>query len=142
MQIQLKTATPFPDQDRIQNDVAWAKYQSKLDMSEVYEQICVIERDVPKTGFATIQGTFLSNVIQQGDCNAPSTFQRLMSHLYSATILADLFIAILMTYSSTLTPSKIIRGTWQLYFESLEKITYYFPKRKRRLTYILQIWIA
>ena len=35
--------------------------------------------DVPKTAFAMIFGTFVSLVMQQGDCNAPSTFQRLMT---------------------------------------------------------------
>ena len=100
----VKDATPFPDQERIRNDVAKAKYRSKIDMSEAYEQIRVIERDVEKTAFATIQGTFVSQVIQQGDCNAPSTFQRLMTHLFRNVIgryihcyLDDIFI-----YSSSI----------------------------------------
>jgi transposase InsO family protein len=100
----VKDATPFPDQDRIRNDVARAKYRTKIDMSEAYEQIRVLEKDVHKTGFATIQGTFESNVIQQGDCNAPSTFQRLMTLLFRSYIgrfvhcyLDDIFI-----YSDTI----------------------------------------
>jgi hypothetical protein len=95
----VKDATPFPDQDRIRNDVARAPYRSKIDMSEAYEQIRIVERDVSKTGFSTIQGTFVSTVIQQGDCNAPSTFQRLMTHLFRDCIgrfvhcyLDDIFI--------------------------------------------------
>src|ERR1700749_2935347 len=48
-------------------------------MSEAYEQILVALKDVPKTAFATIFGTFVSRVMQQGDCNAPSTFQRTMT---------------------------------------------------------------
>jgi hypothetical protein len=78
----VKDATPFPDQDRIRNDVARACYCSKLDMSEAFEQIRIIPCDVHKTAFSTTQGTFLSNVIQQGDCNGPSTFQRLMTPLF------------------------------------------------------------
>jgi hypothetical protein len=100
----VKDATPFPNQDRIRNDVARAKYRSKIDMSEAYEQIRVIDRDVGKTGFSTIHGTFVSTVIQQGDCNAPSTFQRLMTHLFRDCIgrfvhcyLDDIFI-----YSDTI----------------------------------------
>jgi transposase InsO family protein len=95
----VKDATPFPDQDRIRNDVARARYRSKIDMSEAYEQIRIVERDVHKTGFSTIHGTFVSTVIQQGDCNAPSTFQRLMTHLFRTCIgryvhcyLDDIFI--------------------------------------------------
>lgn len=100
----VKDATPFPDQDYIRSDVARSRYRSKIDMSEAYEQIRVLEKDVDKTGFSTIAGTFVSNVIQQGDCNAPSTFQRLMSHIFRDLIgrsvhcyLDDIFI-----YSDTI----------------------------------------
>ena len=77
-----KDVSPFPDQDTIWHDVARAAYRSKLDMSEAYEQICVCDEDVPKTAFATIFGTLVSRVMQQGDCNAPSTFQRLMTFVF------------------------------------------------------------
>ena len=51
-------------------------------MSKVYEQICVRLEDVPKMAFATIFGTFVSLVMQQGDCNVPSTLQRLMTAVF------------------------------------------------------------
>ena len=66
--------TLYPDQDIIHNDMARAAYQSKLDMSEAYEQIRIIPEHVHKTAFATVLGTFRSQVMQMGDCNAPSTF--------------------------------------------------------------------
>ena len=62
--------------------IAHALYRSKLAMSEAYEQICVRPEDVPKMAFATIFGTFMSLVMQQGDCNVPSTFQRLMTAVF------------------------------------------------------------
>jgi hypothetical protein len=74
--------TPMPDQDRIRNDVARAPYRSKLDMSDAYKQIRVDPADVHKTSFSTIYGTFWSHVMQQGDCNASATFQRLMTHIF------------------------------------------------------------
>jgi hypothetical protein len=74
--------TPMPDQDRIRNDVARAAVRSKLDMSDAYEQIRIEPEDVHKTSFSTIYGTFRSHVMQQGDCNAPATFQRLMTHIF------------------------------------------------------------
>ncbi len=68
-------------------------------MSEAYEQICIRPEDVSKTAFATIYGTFVSLVMQQGDCNAPSTFQRLMTSVFCDLIarfvhfyLDDIFI--------------------------------------------------
>ncbi|QRV99475.1 Transposon Tf2-1 polyprotein [Ceratobasidium sp. AG-Ba] len=77
----VKDITPFPDQDEIREHIARAIYRSKLDMTNAYEQICIVPADVLKTAFKTVYGTFYSNVMQQGDCNAPSTFQRLMTHL-------------------------------------------------------------
>ena len=56
-----------------------------------------------KTAFATIAGTYISNIMQQGDCNAPVTFQRLMTSIFRDVIgkflhvyLDDIFI-----YSNT-----------------------------------------
>ena len=71
----VKDMTPFPDQGIIHNDMARAAYCSKPDMSEAYEQIHIIPEHIHKTAFATVLGTFRSQVMQMGDCNAPSTFQ-------------------------------------------------------------------
>ena len=77
-----KDLTPMPDQDAIRHAVAKARYRSKCDISNAYELIRVEPEDVWKTAFSTIAGTFASNVMQQGDCNAPSTFQRFITHLF------------------------------------------------------------
>ena len=71
----VKDVTPFPDQDIICNDMARAAYCSKLDMSEAYEQIHIVPEHVYKMVFATVLGTFRSQVMWMGDCNAPSMFQ-------------------------------------------------------------------
>ena len=88
----------------IRHDITCAPYRSKLDMSEAYEQIRIRPEDVPKTAFSTIFGTFVSRVMQQGDFNAPSTFQRLMTVVFRDYIacfvhvyLDDIFI-----YSSSI----------------------------------------
>ena len=78
----IKDVTPFPDQDIICDDMARVAYRSKLDMSKVYEQICIVLEHVQKTAFATVLGTFRSQVMQMGDCNAPSRFQRLMTAIF------------------------------------------------------------
>lgn len=77
----VKDVTPMPDQEAIREDVARARYRSKIDLSDAYEQIRIIAAHVPRTAFSTIFGTYLSEVMQQGDCNAPATFQRLMTSL-------------------------------------------------------------
>ena len=71
--------TPFPDQDQIRFDVARGKFQSKINMSDVYEQIRIEPADIWKTAFATVYVAFVSHTMQQGDCNAPATFQRLIN---------------------------------------------------------------
>ena len=83
----------------IRNDVVRALFHSKLDMSDTYEQVHVEPNDVKNTAFCTIVGTFLSHVMQQGDCNTPATFQRLMTRIFRKFIgkfvyiyLDDIFI--------------------------------------------------
>ena len=78
----VKDVTPFPDQDIICNDMARVAYHSKFDIAEVYEQICIVPEHVHKTAFATVLGTFRSQVIQMSDCNTPSTFQQLMTTIF------------------------------------------------------------
>jgi hypothetical protein len=58
------------------------KYRSKIDLADTYEQVRVEPNDVQKTVFSTIMGMYISNVVQQGDCNAPATFQRLMMSIF------------------------------------------------------------
>src|ERR1700720_4531162 len=54
-----------------------------IDMSE---QIHIKLSDIWKMAFATIYGTFVSHTMQQRDCNAPATFQRLMIVIFGEYI--------------------------------------------------------
>ena len=125
----VKDVTPFPDQDQIWMDVARAKYRSKIDLSNAYKQVRVEPQDVWKTAFSTIYGTFISQVMQQGDCNAPATFQHLMmvifcDHLgdFIYTYLNDLFV-----YSETI---KEHEQHLKAVFEILRKNRFYLEKEK------------
>src|SRR5215471_4251453 len=51
-------------------------------MSNAYEQIRIEPADVWKMAFATIYGTFVSHTMQIGDCNAPATFQHIMTAIF------------------------------------------------------------
>ena len=95
----IKNMTPFPDQYIIRIDMARVSYHSKLDMSEAYEQIRIVPEHVHKTAFATVLGTFRSQVMQMGDWNGPSMFQWLMTAIFCDCIsrfihvyLDDIFI--------------------------------------------------
>ena len=68
-------------------------------MSNAYEQVCIELSNVKNTAFSTVVGTFLSHVVQQGDCNAPATFKQLMTQIFRKFIgkfiyiyLDDIFI--------------------------------------------------
>jgi hypothetical protein len=78
----VKDVTPLPDQEVIQEDVAWAKLWSKIDLSDAYEQVHVHTEDVDKTAFTTIVGTYVSLIMQQGDCNTSATFQHLITSIF------------------------------------------------------------
>jgi hypothetical protein len=100
----VKDVTPFPDQDQIRMDVARAKYRSKIDLSNAYEQVRIDPSDVHKTAFATVFGTFESEVMQQGDCNGPATFQRLVTAVFREQIGTSLhaYLDDLFVYSDTI----------------------------------------
>ena len=85
--------TPMPDQEMIRHDVARARFHTKIDLSDMYEQIHIIPEHILRTIFATIFGNMISYVMQQGDKNGPPTFQRLMS-----TIFADMIAVFVYCY--------------------------------------------
>ena len=64
----VKDVTLLPDQETIREDVARAPIRSKIDLADTYEQVRIRPTDVDKTAFSTIAGTFVSHVVQQGDC--------------------------------------------------------------------------
>jgi len=82
----IKDVTPLPDQDIIHHiihlDTERVKICSKIDLSDTYKHIRIILEDVHKTAFTTIYGMFVSNVMQQGGCNAPSMFQGAMNSIF------------------------------------------------------------
>ena len=110
-------------------DIAHAKYQSKINLSNAYEQVRIDPRDMHKTTFSTVFGTFESNVMQQGDCNAPATFLHLMTTIFCNVIgifvyvyLDDLFI-----FSNTLEDHK---KHLAFVFKTLQKHHLYLEKDK------------
>jgi len=78
----VKDVMPFPDQDQIHLDIARVKIQSKIDFSNMYKQILTVPKDVHKSAFATVYGTYMSHTMQIGDCNAPATFQHAMTMIF------------------------------------------------------------
>ena len=63
-------------------DVARVKYHSKINLLSIYKQVQIKPEDIWKTAFAIIYGTYISLVMQQGDCNTPAMFQCLMTVIF------------------------------------------------------------
>src|SRR5271170_6446648 len=84
-------STPLPNQDLIREAVASHKYISVIDMSDAYEQMHVVPEDVHKMLFSSPLGTFVSNILQQGDCNGPSSWQRLMTFIFRDRISVEVW---------------------------------------------------
>ena len=78
-----KLASPLPDIEEILREVSRHKYRSLIDGKDAYEQIRVVPEHVSRTIFTTPDGTMMSLVMQQGDCNAGATYQTLMNHIFA-----------------------------------------------------------
>jgi Reverse transcriptase (RNA-dependent DNA polymerase) len=63
-----------------------------IDISDAYEQMRIIPEDVPKTLFSLPLGTYVSNVLQQGDCNGPLSWQRLMTYVFREQIGIEVWV--------------------------------------------------
>ena len=103
-----KMTSPLPDMEGMLRRTAGHKYRSTLDLKSAYEQIRVIPEHVPRTTVTTPDGNMVSHVIQQGDCNAPATYQALMNHLFSPYIgrFMDIYLDDIVIYSNTLDEHK------------------------------------
>lgn len=75
-----------------------------LDCKDAYEQIRICPQDVCRSTFSTPNGNMVSNVIQQGDCNTPATYQALMNHIFSSGIgvFMDVYLDDIIVYSRML----------------------------------------
>jgi hypothetical protein len=110
-------------------DVARAKYRSKIDLSNAYEQMRVEPEDVWKTAFATIRGTMLSHVMQIGDCNVPASWQRLMTIIFREHIgkFVHVYLDDIFVFSSSLEEHE---DHLRIVFDVLRRNHLFLEKRK------------
>jgi len=75
-----------------------------MDGKDAYEQIRVDPAHVQRTAVTTPDGSMICHVIQQGDCNAPATYQALMNHIFSPYLgqFMDVYLDDVIIYSATL----------------------------------------
>ena len=74
---------PLPFSDAVLDGVAGHECYSFLDGFSGYNQVQIAPEDRPLTTFTTDWGTFAYNVMPFGLCNAPATFQRVMTQAFT-----------------------------------------------------------
>lgn len=102
--ITVKNKCPLPRIDELLDRLQGAKYFTSLDLKSGYHQIRVAPEDISKTAFRTRYGHFEFTVLPFGLCNAPGTFQSLMSEIFREY--TDEFVLVylddIMIYSKSL----------------------------------------
>jgi len=134
-----KMVSPLPNMETILSNVLRHKYRTLIDGKDAYEQIRVERSDVPRTLFTTPDGSMVSLVMQQGDCNAPATYQSLMNHIFGPCIgvFMDVYLDDIIIYSNTVQEHiehcrkvfKILRKE-KLYLTTADKLQFFATKMK------------
>ncbi|GAA5994424.1 hypothetical protein JCM11641_001062 [Rhodosporidiobolus odoratus] len=128
----VRTASLIPDMRQVRANFAAHPVRSKLDFKKAYEQIRLNFESVDRSGFVTKNGTFVSRVMQQGDCNAPDTMHRVCYMMFSHALgrFLDCFYDDVFVYSHT---RRAHLRYLEIIFATLRHYKFYLAKDKVEL---------
>src|SRR6266540_4856333 len=101
-EVTVKNKYPLPNIDIIFDQLASAKFFSKIDLRSGYHQIRVREEDIPKTAFSTRYGLYEFLVMSFVLTNAPTFFMYLMNSVFMTKldVCVIVFIDDILVYSN------------------------------------------
>ena len=93
----------IPNQSSIINTIARYPFRSKIELSDGYYKIRIHPPHEEYTVFITTYGTYSTRVMQQGDCNAPAGFQKMLHNLFNDELgmYAYVYIDDIFSFSKT-----------------------------------------
>ena len=84
--VTVKNQYPLPLISKLLDQLSGARIFSKIDLTAGYNQVRVVDKDIPKTAFRTKYGAYKSIVMNFGMTNAPSTVVTLMNAIFRPLI--------------------------------------------------------
>ena len=105
----------IPDIPTIINCIAWHSYRSKIDITNTYHEVKISPEYEKYAVFTTLFGIFWTRVMQQEDCNAPTTIIKLLYSIFQDMLGINVFIYLddILIFSKTIEDHiETIREIW------------------------------